>query len=110
MGNGVFYDPGFRTVLETHIPFLRAPQVSRRMPISPDKIYQFEGDFYGLLSDLDIPMEHHWVYLRVNGFHSPVEFGTQAHDPYAKRVAFDLILPAADALRDLAIQYQSTRQ
>lgn len=108
-GNRVLYNPRFRTVIETHLPILRVAPVATVQPISPDKIHQYESDFYGLLNELGIPMEMHWVYLRVNGLFNPTDFGRETHDPYRRSIRFNLLHPSMDYLTELVMLFTSTQ-
>lgn len=104
-GDAVFYEPGFRTVIETHLPLLRNSPDTRRQEISADKIHQYEGDFYGLLAEQGVPLELHWLHLRVNGFESPYQFGrVDAYGQFTE-LAFTLLLPSPDVIRGLRTLY-----
>lgn len=108
-GESTFYDPTFRTMIEVHLPILRSTAISRRATVSADKVYQYEADFYGLLAEMNIPVEHHWIYLRTNGFDSPMDFGTKRHNPYAGDLSFTIILPSAEMIQELVTLYKTTR-
>lgn len=106
-GDPVYYDPGFRLLLETHLPLFQAGGVVSYQPISPDRLHQFEGDFYGLLSSLDVPLEWHWLYLRLNGLENSAHFGKEAHDPYHRPTTYHLKVPSEDLIRHLRSLYLS---
>jgi hypothetical protein len=109
-GDTVYYEPGFRTVIETHLTLLRNHPATQRSAISPDKLHQYEGDFYGLLGELGVGMELHWIYLRVNGMESPNQFGRQLRDPYIKEQRFQLRRPPTEMISDLRTLYLTTRR
>lgn len=108
-GDPVSYEPAYRTILETHLQILRYHPGTQRLPVNPDKIHQYEGDFYGLLAEQGIQLERHWLYMRVNGMENPNQFGKQLHDPYLKRVEFTLLIPPEDLISDIRMLYLSTR-
>lgn len=76
-GEAVFYDPKLRRVMETYMGWLRAHPDTRTQPVDAHMAYKYEGDFYGLLSVMDIAPEYHWVVLRVNGLTNPLYFPTE---------------------------------
>lgn len=107
-GDSVYYDPKFRTLLETHIPMLRGMYRARAHPVSPDLIHKYEGDFYGLLGELNVSMDLYWVYLRINRMEHPHQFGEQLRDPYVRKYGFNLILPPREIFDDLRMKYLTT--
>lgn len=108
-GDRIYYDPGFRAVIETHLIALRSPNIATSEPISPQKVHQYEGDFYGLLIEKNIPMHLHWIYLRVNGMMNPAEFGTEKYNPFHQHRQFELLHPPEDFLQELRLLYTSVR-
>jgi|AntDeeMinimDraft_5_1070356.scaffolds.fasta_scaffold58722_2 hypothetical protein len=108
-GDTVMYEPAFRNVLETHLQIFRYHPGTQRSDITADKIHQYEGDFFGLLAELGVPMDKHWLYLRVNGMENPNQFGQQLNDPYARRITFTLLSPPDDMIGDLRTLYLSTK-
>lgn len=105
----VYYDPEFRTVLETHMQLFRTHPTTRHTPISPDKIHQYEGDFYGLLGEMGVLMEHRWLYMRVNNMTNPNQFGHSLRDPYARLVGFGMLTPPMDLFSDIRTLFLTTR-
>lgn len=69
----LYYDSHFRQVIEDHLSTLRGSVNTRTVTIKPDVAVQNEFDFYGLLQSLAIPHQLHWIIMRLNNFHSPVE-------------------------------------
>ncbi len=108
-GDSVYYDPRFRTVIETHLPILRTAPSTQRQRISPDMIHRYEGDFYGLLIELGVSFQFHWIFMRVNGLESPNQFGAQLRDPYRDRYEFTLLAPATEALGELRSLFLTTQ-
>lgn len=72
-GEDLFYDPGFRNVLEDHMTYLRE-QYSQMVMLRPDESYQWRGDFFGLLDGRNYARKYHWVILRLNQYTSPTQF------------------------------------
>jgi hypothetical protein len=61
-------------VIEQHLHLLIREVDTKASSIPPEKEYRHRGDFYGLLAELGIEPELHWVNLRVNGMHSPTDY------------------------------------
>jgi len=108
-GDVVYYDPKFRTIIETHLSILRRPGMSGEQIIEPSLIHQFEGDFYGLLTHLGVRPSLWWIYLRVNGMESPNQFGGQLHDPYREHYRFTLKLPPDEFITNLRTLFLTTQ-
>lgn len=68
-----YYSREIKNMLESHVEFLKAHPETRIVPVAPNITYKYEGDFYGLLTTLKIPMQYHWIILRMNDFSSPTE-------------------------------------
>jgi len=73
-GNAIYYSETFRTLIETHLPWLINHRDTDTSIIDSQIAYKYESDFYGLLSYLGIGMAYHWTILRVNGLHSPSDY------------------------------------
>jgi hypothetical protein len=71
----LFYDPGFMNVIEDHMSLLRADTNTSVATIDAYKTLVYEGDFYGMLSDMGIPRHYHWTILRLNNLTTPTDFG-----------------------------------
>lgn len=108
-GDPVYYDPRFRTVIESHLTILRNSPTTQRQRISPDTIHRFEGDFYGLLIEMGVSFQFHWIFMRVNNLESPNQFGAQLRDPYRDRYEFTLLTPSTEAMNDLRSLFLTTQ-
>lgn len=65
----------FKTVIEDHLSILSHPKrITEVKSVSPVDANRFEYDFFGLLRILNVPVQYHWVVMRVNGMSSPVDF------------------------------------
>jgi hypothetical protein len=100
-----FYEPGFRHLLEVHLPLIRANPETVRVDIPPDKVFQFEFDFYGYLTELGIKPHHHWLYLRCNYMFSPEEFGKEQYHEYNPKTHWELIRPSMEYVASLKKRY-----
>jgi len=69
----VYFDPNFIVLLESHITYLRTTNIST-VVVSSHQGYKYEGDFYGLLGDLNILKKFHYIVMRVNGYESSADF------------------------------------
>jgi len=69
-GLDIFYDDGFRRVLEDHMTYLRSHSTTTIMQVDPIKAYRFEFDLNGLLLDMGIPLRLHWIVMRMNNLKS----------------------------------------
>lgn len=76
-GPSVYYDVGFRAVLEDHMAQLRISGSTRALNVPPGDAYRYEYDFYGFLRRWGVPTHLHWVTLRLNHFTDPSEFGPE---------------------------------
>lgn len=109
-GDSLMYDPAFRQVLEVHLPVLRTTRYIEERTIEPTLIDRYQGDFYGLLASLQIPLDQHWLIMRLNGFKSPREFGLELLNPYKKITGYSLIIHSDEYLRDLRSMFLTTRR
>lgn len=96
-GDSLYYDEAFRDDIEAHLVILRRYNVDKRT-VPPSLIYKYEGDFYGYLTEIGVPTEYHWIYLRVNHMAHPREFGEKMRDPQNRNVTFDMIVPDTNAI------------
>lgn len=99
-GPTMFYDPGFRHILETHMNQLRTIYAIRK-ELKPEKIYQFEGDFNGFLLSESYGLEMHWLMMRINGMTNPNQFGKELREPLQKGSKQYYIEPHPDAISEL---------
>lgn len=74
-GPDVYYEEGFRIILEDHMTYLRTHPNTKTMQIESFKAYKYTGDLFGLLAEYNIPTELNWVVLRMNNMTTPTECG-----------------------------------
>jgi hypothetical protein len=73
-GPDIYYDPDFRAVLDAHYTYLRNLSTNTIRTVTPFQSTKFAGDFYGLLSDMQVPRQFFYVILRINNMVSPNDF------------------------------------
>lgn len=73
-GSADYYNPSFRNVIEAHLLRLRSSSSLSAQPVSEHQTIIYEQDFFGFLSSIGVPMEMHWVIMRLNNFFSPYQF------------------------------------
>lgn len=69
-----YFNPGFLVLLESHLTYLRTSATLQSTAVSGLQKSKFEGDFYGLLTDLGIDYRFHYIVLRVNGYDSSADY------------------------------------
>ncbi|BEG72707.1 hypothetical protein [Pseudomonas phage PA1C] len=107
-GASMFYDPAFRLIVETHINILRNIN-SVRVEIPNELYWQYEGNFYGYLTEIGIEPELHWIYLRVNGMENPNQFAADVRNPLDKVYNNILIKPSNNEIGALQQFYTSRK-
>lgn len=100
-GPPIYYDEKFRTVLETHLSYLRTHPSTAVFELDPHDAYKHEGDFFGLLLAMNQPAHLHWIIMRVNFFTSPTEM-TQDF--------LKLMIPANDVIENIRRLYMVTHK
>ncbi|MNU19683.1 hypothetical protein D3C71_79160 [compost metagenome] len=99
-GATVYYDDGFRNVIEDHMTILRARSDSMTKMVEPGRAYKYEADYYGLLQFLEVPTALHWVTLRMNGYTSPMQYDG---------VGVTVLVPNPDVIEQMRSSHMSTR-
>ena len=70
-GTTIFYDEGFRRVVEDHLEYLRNNSTTKVLNVTADDAATYEYDLYTYLLSLNIEKQLHWIVLRVNYFKTP---------------------------------------
>lgn len=99
-GAPVYYDDGFRNVIEDHMSLLRARGDTKTKLVEPGRAYKYEADFYGLLQFLDVPTALHWTVLRMNGYTSPMQYRPEV---------LSILVPNPDVIEQMRSSHMSTR-
>lgn len=68
------YSPEFKTLIESHLNFIRTDPSTKVITVTPDNVSIYRHDFYGLLTSIKIKPRDFWVILRLNNMHNPQEF------------------------------------
>lgn len=69
-----YYREEFRNIIEDHLYILKHKGKKIPVPVTAIQEMKYKGDFYGLLRSLGIPIEFHWITMRINGLHSPMDY------------------------------------
>lgn len=104
----VNYHLEFRQIFEDHLSYLRVTNVSYS-EIDEQLAYKYEGNFYGFLLELGIPIHMHWVYLRINNMVNPKDFGLEPNNPFSKGLSRELIHISSNELGRLQKYYLSRK-
>ncbi len=71
----VYFDINFINHIESFMTKLRtSPNTRIRNDFSPTISYKYEGDYFGLLTYLNIEKKYHYIILRFNGYTSSSDF------------------------------------
>lgn len=60
-------DPKYIDMLESHLTYFRTLNTNTLIAVSNQLNYKYEGDFYGLLTELGVDRNHHYLVMRLNG-------------------------------------------
>lgn len=69
--SSVYFDRSFRIVLEDHLGILKASIETIMISVKPLEALKYEGDFSGLLTSYNVPVNLHWITMRMNDLTSP---------------------------------------
>lgn len=108
-GELIYYEDGFRTVVETCLNQLKNIDVIRE-DILLEHVQQYQGNFYGYLVDKGIRPEWHWIYLRVNGYTHAREFGSELRDPLNPFFQPVLIRPNEALIQEIRNYYLNQKR
>lgn len=97
-GEAVYFDEGWQTVVETHLPILRLDTNTQALPIDPHDAYMFRGDFFSLMQVYKIPAKYHYIALRANNLTSPMDY---------REDMINLIMPGDQIIESLRKIYQT---
>lgn len=106
--SALFHEAGFRALVEDHLSILRTHKVTAT-PIPLHTYWKYEGNFYGYLLRHNIPHRHHWIYLRVNGMHSPQEFAKSVNENLEMEFIPYLLEPDPDFISELVTLYNQRK-
>lgn len=69
-----YFNKNFLEMLESHLTYLKNLPKNQIMTVTEHQCYKFEGDFYGLLNDLNVQKFLHYPILRMNGYQHSSDF------------------------------------
>lgn len=69
-----FNQMDFIPFIETHLEYLKKLSGTTMEDVSSNIGNIYKGDFYGLLSHIKIPVDHHYITMRMNGFLSSADY------------------------------------
>lgn len=72
-GELMHYDDEFRIVLDSHMRYLRT-LASSIVTATSQQAWKYRGDYFGLLQDLHISSQYHYVIMRFNKIDSPMDY------------------------------------
>ena len=98
-GADVLYSAGWQVLIESELLNLTSSYNSSTLSIDPHDAFKYEGDFYGLLAQYNIPQQYFFAYLRANGLRDPSEF---------PMTMSSLIAPSPTYLDNLKSVYMTT--
>lgn len=99
-GDQTYYEDEFLTIIDSHILYFRSLPNSLIQTLDPNLVYKYEGDFYGLLSQMKIPKKYHYAILKINDFRSPSDLTLEQKS---------IIIPPLDEI-DLQNQIYRTKK
>lgn len=73
-GPDIYYNPGFRSMIEDHLTIIRNQPDTQVVDIEPLVAYKYAGDFFGLMMSQNIAPQYHWIIMRVNDLISPQDY------------------------------------
>lgn len=98
-GAVLYYSPGWHLLIESHLQWLLRRTDNRLITVSDGDGFKYEADLEGLLLKNNIPMQYHWIVMRMNGYTSFAEF----------RVGkTQLLVPDQRTIEALRAVYQTT--
>lgn len=73
------YDPTYATeefmvILESHLSNFKSDPKTTVRTFTAQQAEKFQGDFYGLLTDMQVPKNMQYLVLRVNGLTDPADY------------------------------------
>ena len=64
----------FENFLESHLTYIVNNHITDLREITEDFSVVYKGDFYGLMNACSIPIDMHYILMRVNGFTSSADY------------------------------------
>ena len=70
-GNDYYYTDEFRNILEDHLNYIRGHKNTIVMRLETHDMIKNNNDLYSLFMEKNIPLDLHWITLRLNNLTSP---------------------------------------
>ncbi len=99
--NEIFDDVDFKNVLEDHLTWFINHPTTNIVPVTAHQVEVYDFDWIGLLRNLNIPSDLHWLVIRMNGGMSLTDI------PLTLRA---LKVPDYDVVQNLVILNASTKR
>lgn len=99
-GPAVWYEAGYRKVIEDHLHLLLSNPASRVVTIVPSEAARYDGDFYGIISSLKLPLHMVYPIMRMNQMTGPEDY---------RASMTTLIIPEPNELEKLRSQYNTVQ-
>jgi hypothetical protein len=74
VGDDAYYSDNFRNAIEDNLDGLINDSTTASRTVTPDVALANQFDFYGLLTQMGIPMAYQWTTMRMNGYRSPADY------------------------------------
>lgn len=100
-GPSVYYSEEFRRMIESHLLFLQTHPDTQQIALEPHMVYKYEHDLFGLLGELNVPPQYHWIIMRMNGFTNPIDLTQETEI---------LLLPSLSVINNLQKVHSTTTQ
>lgn len=97
-GADVYYEQGFRIVIEDHLQFLKTHPETIPLEVESVYAYKYSGDLSGLLSFYGRPVYMHWIIMRLNGYNDFTEVGESA---------LTLLIPSENVIERIRAIYKT---
>ncbi len=69
-----YINPKFLLLIESHVQHLKTSAGSRLLDVTSQQSVKYQGDFFGLLDDLQVDKKYHHIVMRVNNLHSSADY------------------------------------
>ena len=103
-GDVLFYTQDFREHLEAHLNIFRHTN-AKKIHVSPELVYQFEGNLFGYLASRGESHDLHHLIMRMNDFHNPYEFGRKQLERVTPISGVILLCPDTNLLGKIRTLY-----
>jgi len=70
----IYYSNPYFVMIESHLTYIKSLSSNQTTAISKQQNDKYEGDFYGLLNELNIEKQYHYPTMRINGYDNSNDF------------------------------------